>query len=237
MKRLTVYHFLRFGLLAVLEVGSFAQVPATNPATNMPGAKIAGRIIIEGQPSPGIQILLKKADGLDHASGVTRLPDVTATTKADGRYQITNLTPGAYRISVYAPAYVIEGESRLSYEYGKTVDIAEGDNIENLDFSLTRGAVITGKVTDAYGKPVIAAGVGAFRLDPQGKRDNAAASQMLRCQTDDRGAYRIFGLESGRYIVSVGASNGGALQPIGNRGRYRRTYYPDAVRGIKRNRH
>jgi hypothetical protein len=117
----------------------------------------------------------------------------------------------------------------LSYEYGKTVNIAEGDQIENLDFSLMPGRVITGKVTDEYGKPVIAEGVQAFRLDQQGKRDNAGAVQMLRWQTDDRGVYRIFGLEPGRYIVGVGASSEDSLQPIGNRGSYKRTYHPDAV--------
>ena len=139
------------------------------------------------------------------------------------------MAAGAYRVSVYAPAHVIEGESALSYEYGKTVNVAEGEQVENLDFSLIPGGVITGKVTDDYGRPVIAEGVGAFRLDDQGKRDNAAAGQMLRWQTDDRGVYRIFGLEPGRYIVGVGASGEDALQPIGNRGLYKRAYHPDAV--------
>ena len=52
---------------------------------------------------------------------------------------------------------------------------------------------------------------------------------MLRWQTDDRGIYRIFGLEPGRYIVGVGASSEDAVQPIGNRGLYKRAYHPDAV--------
>ena len=226
MKGIATYHLSPFLLLLVLEVASFAQVPAANKAN----AKIAGRIIIDGHPALAIQVLLKKRDGQeDLASASTQSPAVTAITNADGQYQITNLAAGAYRVSVYAPAYVIEGESLLSYEYGKTVNIADGEQIENLDFSLMRGGVITGKVTDEYGKPVIAEGVGAFRLDQQGKRDNAAAFQMLRWQTDDRGVYRIFGLDPGRYIVGVGASSDDSLQPIGNRGSSRRTYHPDVV--------
>jgi 5-hydroxyisourate hydrolase-like protein (transthyretin family) len=224
LKRTATYHLPPFILLLVLVVASLAQVPVANEAT----AKVAGRIIIKTQPAPGVQVLLKKRDGLDLGSGLTQAPAVTATTNADGRYQITNLAAGSYRISVYAPAYVIDGESLLSYEYGKTVNIAEGDQIENLDFSLVPGGVITGKVTDEYGKPVIAESVQAFRLDQQGKRDNAAV-QMLRWQTDDRGVYRIFGLDPGRYVVGVGASSEDALQPIGNRGSYKRTYYLDAV--------
>jgi protocatechuate 3,4-dioxygenase beta subunit len=226
MKRITTYHLSPILLLLVLEAASFAQVPAANKAN----AKLAGRIIIDGQPALAIQVLLKKRDSQeDLASASTQSPAVSAITNADGRYQITNLAAGAYRVSVYAPAYVIEGESLLSYEYGKNVSIAEGEQIENLDFSLMRGGVITGKVTDDYGKPVIAEGVGAFRLDQQGKRDNTAAVQMLRWQTDDRGVYRIFGLEPGRYVIGVGASSKDSLQPIGNRGSYRRTYHPDVV--------
>jgi len=173
MKRITTYHLSPFLLLLVLEVVSFAQGPAVNKAS----AKVAGRIIVQGQPALGVQVLLKERDGLDPGSGPTELPAVTATTNAAGRYQFTNLPAGVYRISVYTPAYVIEGENLLSYEYGKTVNIAEGDQIENLDFSLVPGGVITGKVTDEYGKPVIAEGIGAFRLDQQGKRDNAAAGE------------------------------------------------------------
>ncbi len=226
MKRITTYHLSPFLLLLVSEVASFAQVPAANKAN----AKVAGRIIIEGQPALGVQVLLKKRDGQeDLASASTRSSAVTATTNSEGQYQITNLAAGAYRVSVYAPAYVIEGESLLSSEYGKTVSIAEGEQIENLDFSLMPGGVITGKVTDEYGKPMIAEGVGAFRLDQQGKRDNAAAFQMLRWQTDDRGVYRIFGLDPGQYIIGVGASSDDSLQPIGHRGSYRRTYHPDVV--------
>jgi hypothetical protein len=225
MKRITTYHFSAFLLLLILEVASFAQVPAANKAN----AKVAGRIIIDGQPRLGVEVLLTKGYGLDVDSGPAQAPAVTATTNSEGQYQITNLAAGAYRVSVYAPAYVIEGESRLSDEYGKTVTIAEGEQIENLDFSLMRGGVITGKVTVEYGKPVIAQGVGAFRLDQHGKRDNTAAVQMLGWQTDDRGVYRIFGLEPGRYIVGVGASSEDSLQPIGNRGSYRRTYHPDVV--------
>ncbi len=225
MNRIAIYRLSSFLLLLVLAAASFAQRAATDKAN----AKVAGQITVEGRPAPAVQVLLKKRDGLESGSGLIQSPTVTAATNADGRYQITNLKAGSYRVSVYAPAYVIEGESRLSYEYGKTVDVAEGDEIDNLDFSLVRGGVITGKVVDEYGKPVIAEGVAAFRLDNQGRRDNTAAGEILRWQTDDRGVYRIFGLESGRYLVGVGSTGADTLQPVGNRGTYRRTYHFDAV--------
>jgi protocatechuate 3,4-dioxygenase beta subunit len=229
MNRITPYHLSLFLLMLVSGIASFAQ----NPAVNKAAATVSGRITIGGQPASGIKALLKKRDDQGNHSGNLQSPASIATTDADGRYWITNLTAGSYRISVHAPAYVIEEESRLSYEYGKTVTVGEGEEIVGVDFSLTRGGVITGKVTDEYGKPVIAEGVGAFRLDRQGKRDKSVSGGMLQWQTDDRGVYRIFGLEPGRYIVGVGASSEDTLQPLGNRGSYRRTYHPSAVDELK----
>lgn len=225
-KRIPTYHLSPFLLLLLLAVSSFAQLPAANKT----GAKLSGRITIDGQPALGVRVLLKKGDGLNFDSGRTQSRALTATTNVDGKYQITNLAAGVYRILVYSPTHVIEGAIPLSYEYGgKTVNVAEGDEIENMDFSLVSGGAITGKVTDEFGSPVIAEGIQAFRLDQQGKRDNSVAVDMLRWQTDDRGVYRIFGLESGRYIVGVGTSSEDVAQSIGNRVSYKRTYHPDAV--------
>ena len=216
-------HFSTFLLLLVLPLGVFAQVPKAREAT----ARVAGRVTVEGKPARGVQVLLNREDARRGANTQSRA--VSATTNAEGRYEITNVAANAYRLSVYAPAYVIDGQSPFSYDFGKTVNVAEGDQLENLDFSLMKGAVITGKVTDEYGRPVIAQGVAAFRLDEQGKSDQAAAGEMLRWQTDDRGVYRIFGIEPGRYIVGVGASGDESLPPLANRGLYKRIYYPDAV--------
>ena len=219
MKHFNSYPLSCLLLLLVLCAALFAQAP---PLTRG-NAKVAGRITIEGQPASGVRVLLKRKDGPDS-------PGVTATTNDEGLYQLANLPAGAYRVSVNAPAFVIEGETRSSYEYAsKTVNVTEGDEIENLNFSLVRGGVITGKVTDEFGMPVIAEGVAAFRLDQQGKRDNNAAVDILRWQTDDRGVYRIFGLEAGRYLIGAGASSEDTLQPVGVRGSYKRTYYPDVA--------
>lgn len=215
---------LALSLLFMLTGHLFGQVARPNT----PSARVSGRISIEGQPRFGIQVLLTKKDALNSVTGPKQSPAESTTTDPDGRYEITGLAAGVYFVSVYAPAYIVEGESRLS-EHGKTVDVDPGQQIENLNFSLTRGGVITGKVTDEFGKPVIAEGVGAFRLDEQGKLDRSASGEMLRWQTDDRGEYRIFGLESGRYVVGVGASSEDSFQPIGTRGAHKRTYHPDAV--------
>jgi hypothetical protein len=210
--------------LIVLSINSIGQIPAASTGA----AKVNGRVLIEGKPASDVLVMMKKRADTEIGPGSSESPTMSAVTNAEGRYQFQNLKSGDYRISVFAPAYVIEGESAFSSDYGKTITILEGEQVEDLNFSLTPGGVVTGKVVDDYGMPVIAEGVGAFRLDDNGKRDKAAGT-MLKWQTDDRGSYRIFGLESGRYIVGVGVSEEDGTQGAGTRGSYKRAYHPDTI--------
>jgi len=78
---------------------------------------------------------------------------------------------------------------------------------ENVTITLIKGGVITGRVTDEFGEPMVGALVTAFRvrtLEGQPELDSYVmdASGAGR-ETDDRGVYRIFGLEPGIYVVSL----------------------------------
>jgi len=160
------------------------------------------------------------------SSGVEQPPALGVVTDAEGRYRITGVAPGAYRVSVFAPVHAIEGE-RDPLTPGKTINLAEGDNVEGLDFALTRGAVITGKVTDDKDRPVIAAPVNAYKFGPDGDRQrfNLFNPMYMRWETDDRGVYRIFGLEAGRYLVAAGFDSSERRTSGG----YRPTFYPNAA--------
>ncbi|HYE73731.1 MAG TPA: carboxypeptidase regulatory-like domain-containing protein, partial [Blastocatellia bacterium] len=129
---------------------------------------------------------------------------------------------GKHIITVYAPAHVIEGDPTSSV-YGRTLEVTEEEAIENVDFSLIRGGVITGKLTDANNKPVIDERVFAFRLDQNGKHIGSN-SYVMSWMTDDRGIYRIFGLDPGRYVVGAGSAGHG----VNRDSKYKRTYHPEA---------
>jgi protocatechuate 3,4-dioxygenase beta subunit len=85
--------------------------------------------------------------------------------------------------------------------------------------------VITGKVTDSEGKPLIEERVSLMPADEGDQRRPLYVSGS-GMTTDDRGMYRIFGLPAGRYKVSVG-------DPRFNTGNRRRatvqTFYPDVT--------
>jgi protocatechuate 3,4-dioxygenase beta subunit len=227
MKRITRRILLLICLTVLIAVAGRAQ---TSPASNKASATISGRVTLDGAGAPGVQVMLKPYVGDSVIplirSGVEQPPAPSATTEAEGRYQLTDVAPGAYRVLVFAPVYVVEGE-RDPKMVGKTINVAEGDNVEGVDFSLTRGAVITGKVTDENGRPVIAAPVNVYTLNVYGYgRDHPSFySSFYRWETDDRGVYRIYGLEPGRYLVAGGSDSAG----VGASGGYRRTYHPDAV--------
>ncbi|MDX2031669.1 MAG: carboxypeptidase regulatory-like domain-containing protein [Blastocatellia bacterium] len=211
------------GLVAV----SLAQSPAQRAT-----GSIAGRVTLEGQPAAGVEVVLKPTGDANVDIANERTPPRTATTDAEGRYRMANLAAGLYRINVHAPAHVVAGDSANDFEAGKRVNLADNETAESVNFELTRGGVITGKVIDQEGHPVIAEVVHAFRLDEQGKRGRANALGS-RFQTDDRGVYRIFGLEAGRYLVGAGASADDGVLRMSGGGFFRRTWHPDAVEEAK----
>lgn len=202
---------------------------AQTPQSKTPGT-ISGRVTAGSEPAAGVEVMLKTI-GNPAMDMLQTSPSVTATTDANGWYRISGIAPGNYRILAYAPAHVIEGETN-PYAPGKTVNVGEGENIENINFSITRGGVITGKVTDPDNRSVIAESVRAYKLDANGKRNSSGVPDFANMwQTDDRGVYRIFGLEPGRYIVAAGASSEDAILRMAGGGGtyYSRTFYPEVV--------
>ncbi|MCA1613425.1 MAG: carboxypeptidase-like regulatory domain-containing protein [Acidobacteria bacterium] len=150
---------------------------------------------------------------------------------ASGRYVLTNLDPGVYRVSALAPGYVEEtdpaadpAEPRHLYRPGDSVTIR-----------LTKGGVITGKVTDADGGPVVGARIVAVRVrDGAGRvlrQTGPVFSSIRERRTDDRGVYRLYGVPSGAYIVMAGGRTGvsfGARPSAYDS--HAPTYYPSATR-------
>jgi hypothetical protein len=122
-------------------------------------------------------------------------------------------------------------ESFSSGARGKMLMLAEGEDVQGIDFSLVRGGVIAGKVTDADGRPVIEE---RLTIVPEGQDNrNPRMSAPVFAggfQTDDRGVYRIYGTPAGRYKIFVGAADH-EYSPGVRFGRiaYRRTFYPDAA--------
>jgi protocatechuate 3,4-dioxygenase beta subunit len=194
-----------------------------------PTGSITGRVTSDGEGVAGVLVEL-----LSSQSGYRpqRLPAVArATTDEEGRFRLANIAAGRYYIRAFAPNFVITSDNPAR-AMARTVILDEGDAIEGVNFTMTRGSVITGRVTDGEGRPVIGEVVHLSRVDD----DNQQVPSYYyfsndRFTTDDRGIYRIYGLPAGYYRVSVGTSKGendGRAISSGRRP-FVRTYHPNAT--------
>ncbi|MBI1766107.1 MAG: carboxypeptidase regulatory-like domain-containing protein [Acidobacteria bacterium] len=208
--------------LALLSPAIFAQNTVAPAAVGT--ASVAGRVTVDGGALAGLQVLLQReAEGMEI---LNQAPPLKAATDADGNFRFSKVPAGKYRLQVYAPVY-IKDQKDEPFRAGQSVNVGADENIENLNFSLRRGGVITGKVTDDENRPMIEEAVKLIRLDAQGKKVNEPVRLALLSlnRTDDRGVYRLFGVEPGRYLVAVGAEpNETALFSMSKE--FQLTYHP-----------
>ena len=192
------------------------QAPAPEPA----GA-IRGRITDAGTGAPiaGAVVTLQPESGNQ------------AAVRADenGLYAFTNLASGTYRVSAEPP------EFRATYVYASFYDssrpkdrgaivLQTGEVRSRVDIELARSVAISGRVVDEWGQPVAGVSVGASARFP-------ARAMFPGRATDDRGIFRVFGLEPGRYFVCTNPGPGQRQQMLGPPARSRSlpTCFPSAT--------
>jgi hypothetical protein len=219
---------LPLGIISALLLCCGGFCPRANSQTTPPkkntDATVSGKITIKGKPAPGVVV------GLRSSQPAQFDPTFKATTDQEGNYRITDVPGGSYVIAPVAPSFVI---SEVNSSRGQTVVITESENVEGLDFELIRGGVITGRVRNSEGQPIIEERI---TLSPADQRDQRGPvySVMQGFQTDDRGVYRMFGVRPGRYKVSVGEGENMFYRGAGRgRSAHPTTFYPDVTDASK----
>jgi protocatechuate 3,4-dioxygenase beta subunit len=223
--------FLSHAALHALLLGtilSAATTPAQNPQKQATGI-ITGRVTLGEKAAANISVALMPSERTMERAAIAK-----ATTDYEGRYRLSNIPAGRYSVVAIAPAFVGPTDGMYG-EPGKTVTISEGETVEKIDFALTRGGVITGRVTDSEGTPVIGERVQLNQQQGQNRWNNFSSFNPFMFETDDRGIYRIYGIPAGRYIVSIGdAGEGGTIRfGFGGRGYYKRTFHPNVTEEAK----
>ena len=217
-------HLLMFLLCAATIVSAQTPSQIAVPAT----ASVTGQIKIGDTPARGVSVALIMADRRTtpdaQASAQTRM-----TTDADGRYRFANIAAGNYRVTVLSPGYIVFGNSEL-VRNGQQVALKDAEAVERIDFTMTRGGVITGKVTSNTNRPIIGEPITIAAIDESGKQVPFNAPEGVGFRTDDRGNYRVYGLPSGKYLVSAGRGNAQGGPPGFAASRtYQRTFHPEAT--------
>ncbi len=208
--------FIALLLCVCVSHGAFTQTPPTPKPT----ATVQGRVTLDGSPYAGALLTLQSDErGAD--AMLTAPPAPTAVTDGDGRYRFAQVAAGKYRVTIHAQAYVVESDSGASFT------VSEGDAIENQDFKLSRGGVITGRVTDPEGHPRIEEMVRLNLVERTGN-DRSWNWALTSRQTDDRGVYRLFGVPAGKYKVMSGES-GQMAALFNSQAEFATTYHPNAA--------
>ena len=210
---------------------SFGHSPSSFAQTQKEPGSIAGRVKLDDKPAKGITVIASAAAS-DAASVALEMftppASLRAVTDSDGSYKLERVPAGKYHVTTSAPALV-------SADSNKVITVSESAAVEGVDFALSLGGVITGRLTDSDGRPVIGERITLKSLDSQ---NDAFSSRTARLgsrmyATDDRGIYRIFGVPPGRYIVSAGKQSdltaGFFSQPL----RRVHTFYPGVTEEVK----
>ncbi|MGE3276536.1 MAG: carboxypeptidase regulatory-like domain-containing protein [Vicinamibacterales bacterium] len=138
-----------------------------------------------------------------------RVTGGAVTSDAEGRFTIARLPAGRYYVSAEKAGYVAGTYGQSKPGRAPTpVAIGEDDRAAGLTIALTPGGVITGQVFDDLGGPLARTHVQAMRYRTAGGTPRLMQAPGATDTTDDRGAYRLFGLEPGDYLVTAGSRMG-----------------------------
>jgi len=212
------------------------QTAQTQATKNEPrsSTRIKGRVVTEGgRPVPDASITVFPVNIAGNLqSAVTSLLR-PVISDADGNFDLTSLRPGAYSVSASSPGYVLSDQgSKAFYRPGDTATL-----------TLVKGGVITGRVTNSSGEPLVGALVRAIRVreanDKPARARADLGSQINESlemtlgpfKTDDRGIYRIYGLAPGYYQVAAGGRSAQGFS-LGMGNAYdgdAPTYYPSST--------
>jgi protocatechuate 3,4-dioxygenase beta subunit len=228
-RRISMYSFARTAVpLATIIIALTATAAGRSPCqarqVNEPSGSISGRVTLADKPVPRVTVLLASAE-----NGPIEKPAAKATTDEDGRFRLTNVPAGRYLVQAFAPAFVGSTDAGSSRP-AKAINLEEAESVEGIDIALTRGGVITGRVTDAGGQPLVQEGIRLIGLDERGQKRPVSLPYSFMFSTDDRGVYRLFGVPPGRYVVSAGVdTNAGYVRTGFGISYYALTYHPDAT--------
>jgi len=193
--------FLLFG------AGTMAfQVPS-------PGGSVAGIVVVDEPDAPPARRVTMTLTG-----GALRAPLVAASDD-EGRFRFGGLPAGRYTLTAARPGFVTTyyGSTSVWRPPGVPIVLGPAESVGDLVVRIVRGAVVTGRVTDEYGRPVLGAAV-AVSGARGGRFDTTPAHGVSAVETDDRGIYRAYGLPPGSYVVgadwpSLGRRSVYAMEP------------------------
>jgi hypothetical protein len=158
--------------------------------------RIAGVVVSTktGEPLRSARVMLT-APRSDSRGGLPNNPH--AFSGIDGTFAFSGLPPGDYTVFAAKAGY--------GFRYGIDIDsrvrLGQDETRDDVVLRLPPSAVVTGRVLDAYGEPLVGASVTA--LTHGHYAGETRWRPMHSGETNDLGEYRLFGLAAGRYVIAA----------------------------------
>ena len=198
----------QIGQVVVPATGQTRDTPPPQPQERripVGTATISGSVVSAdlGRPIRGARVILNgQASGAGRASG-NNLSSLSRAivTDENGHFSFARLPAGEFQLSISHSQFLARNYGQRRYGgQGTYVPVGDGEKV-SLTIQMERGAVITGTVIGPDGEPQRQAQVRGMRyVASNGVRRLQAQNYV---QTDDRGMYRMFGLQPGEYVISA----------------------------------
>ena len=176
---------------------SSALTPSPQPPETRQLATIRGRVLSSaGRPIRQAVVNLTGP-----------VPPRYALSDAQGRFMFPGLIPGDYEVSAsrgdFLPGTL---DQQTSFEATSRIAVSRAARVDDVRLVLSRGLAVTGIIVDRTGEPLQGVPVVALQLNTSGDERQATLAGAVQGgarQTDDRGRYRVLGLQPGKYIVAA----------------------------------
>ena len=170
--------------------------PTTEPPEEQAPGSVEGNVFsgASGQPLRRAQVALRPADGKGSS--------LFQTTDESGGFSFPKVKTGRYVITVRRDGYLPLSSGRIgSYKMPPIFSVNSGQRISSFVFRLTPSGVVSGKVKFDDAEPAADVTIQLYRSYYDRGRHSYAAAASTR--TDDRGEYRVHGIEPGSYYVAA----------------------------------
>ena len=195
----------RLGLSAVVALVVALRTLDAQTTSQSTAAAISGVVLSTDDPAQPVRRATVTVTGGSIPS------NLSAITDDDGRFRFVDLPGGRYSVGASKAAYLatMYGATKPGRQ-GTPINLANGQHVE-IRLRLPKGAVIAGTVRDSQGQPLTGMEL-MLALAETATGASGYAATPISATTDDRGEYRIFGLQPGEYLVyalpTTNAANG-----------------------------
>jgi len=175
---------------------SAQSAPAPPPDADKKPGSISGTVRSDsnGQPLRRAQVVLSPVE----AGGSS----LAQTTDDKGKFSFPSVAPGSYSATVQRDGYLKQTAGRIgAYKMPPIFLIQPGQDVSSFDFRMVPWGIISGKVKFDDAEPAVGVAMQLYREYHRRGRHGWEVAATTR--TDDRGEYRVHGLEPGSYYVAA----------------------------------